>query len=81
RPSSSASKRSSNLKKSDQSSTRVKSPKSVTFSFDENRDSHASANPSQQSNLEPIETPLAELDDASIQMTTSMNLNEPLKLN
>ncbi|CAF3651988.1 unnamed protein product [Rotaria socialis] len=81
RPSSSTSKRSSSLKKSDQSSTRVKSPKSVTFSFDDNRDSHVSANPSQQSNREPIETPLTELNDSSVQMTTSMNSNETLKLN
>jgi hypothetical protein len=33
---SSTSKRSSNLKKSDQSLTRIRSPKSVTFSLDEN---------------------------------------------
>ncbi|CAF2972931.1 unnamed protein product [Rotaria sp. Silwood2] len=90
RPNSSTSKRSSNLKKSDHSSARAKSPKSVSFSIDENQESNTSINQNpesyiqnQESYIQPIEKSSTELDNTNIQMTTSMmsNSNEILKLN
>jgi len=52
---SSISKRSSNLKKSDQTSTRAKSPKSVSFNIDDNKDLiHDKQQQQQQINI-PIE--------------------------
>lgn len=75
RPASSASKRSSNLKKLDQSSTRVKSPKSVTFNFDDDKNSPKVENSNQQTYVEPIEASLAEIDDTNLQMTASTNSN------
>ena len=81
RPGSSASKRSSNLKKPDQSSTRPKSPKSVSFSFDENKDSKPIINENQQSTTEPIDLSSTEINNNIGDMITPIipNASELLK--
>jgi hypothetical protein len=74
RPNSSTSKRSSNLKKSDQSSSnRVKSPKSVTFNIEQNKELTKPIIEKQQTIVESIEKTLNE--------TITSNSNEILRQN
>lgn len=87
RPSSSVSKRSSNLKKPNQSSTRARSPKSVSFNFDKQKASNTTTNenpppPPMPANVEPLEMSSSEIESNVLPMTIPniTNSNESFQL-